>query len=80
MRQTTLRAATLLLTGALALIAQSGTGTISGTVINAQDAAIPGAEVTIRNTATVAVLRGYCAAIQPGRPPCRASVAQASHS
>lgn len=36
----------------LHLWAQSGTGTISGTITDPQDAVIPGAEVTIKNVAT----------------------------
>jgi hypothetical protein len=57
LKQTILRAAALLLAGALAVLAQSGTGTISGTVTDTQDAAIAGVEVAIRNTATNAVFR-----------------------
>src|SRR5687767_14259384 len=57
LKQTIFGAATLLLAGALSVLAQSGTGTISGTVTDAQDAIIAGAEITIRNTATNAVFR-----------------------
>ena len=40
------------------LAAQSTTGTIQGTVTDEQEAVVPGAAVTIRNTATNGVRRG----------------------
>ena len=57
LRHTILRATALLLAGALSVLAQSGTGTISGTVTDPQDATIAGVEITVRNTATNAVFR-----------------------
>src|SRR5688572_5917241 len=43
--------------GACSLLAQQGSGTISGIVTDAQNAAIPGAEIRVRNTGTNSTFR-----------------------
>jgi hypothetical protein len=57
MKSTIIRVASLLCASVFALVAQTQTGTISGTITDAQDAVVAGAKIEIKNVGTNATFR-----------------------